>query len=96
MKYLITGGAGFIGSHLTENLIKDGQEVFVLDNLSTGSYSNLASINERVHFVQGNILDSKLVHELISKCEYVVHFAAALGVINIVNKPLESLLTNLK
>ena len=96
MKYLITGGAGFIGSHLTENLIKDGQEVFVLDNLSTGSYSNLASINERVHFVQGNILDSKLVHELISKCEYVVHFAAALGVLNIVNKPLESLLTNLK
>jgi UDP-glucose 4-epimerase len=96
MRFLITGGAGFIGSHLAENLIRNGQEVLVLDNLSTGSSSNLASINHSVRFVQGNILDNRLVHDLASECDYVVHFAAALGVFNIVNKPLESLQTNLK
>ena len=96
MRFLITGGAGFIGSHLTENLIRNGREVLVLDNLSTGSASNLASINHSVQFVKGNILDNRLVHELVSECDYIVHFAAALGVLNIVNKPLESLQTNLK
>ena len=96
MKYLITGGAGFIGSHLTESLISRGDQVVVLDNLSTGLPSNLSGIKEKIKFEQGNILDKSVIDELISESDYVVHLAAALGVFNIVNKPLESLKTNLQ
>ena len=96
MKYFITGGAGFIGSHLSENLIKRGDEVIVLDNLSSGSMQNLSNIQSKVVFRRGSILDVELVNELISESDYVVHLAAALGVFNIVRKPLDSLQTNLK
>jgi UDP-glucose 4-epimerase len=96
VKYLITGGAGFIGSYLTENLISRGDQVVVLDNLSTGSKSNLASISKKIKFEQGNILDKTVIDKLVPECDYVVHLAAALGVFNIVNKPLESLRTNLQ
>ncbi len=96
MKYLITGGAGFIGSHLAESLISRGDQVVVFDNLSTGSTSNLASISEKIKFEQGNILDKAVIDKLIAESDYVVHLAAALGVFNIVNKPLESLRTNLQ
>jgi UDP-glucose 4-epimerase len=96
MKYLITGGAGFIGSHLAEKLIARGDEVVIFDNLSTGSASNLLSINNQIKFVQGNILEKDLIDKLIAESDYVVHLAAALGVFNIVNKPLESLKTNLQ
>ena len=96
MKYLITGGAGFIGSYLAEKLISRGDQVVVLDNLSTGSAGNLSGIREKFKFEQGNILDKAVVDELVSESDYVVHLAAALGVLNIVNNPLESLKTNLQ
>ena len=96
MKYLITGGAGFIGSHLAENLIARGDQVTVCDNLSTGLEFNLLNIKDKIKFEQGNILDKALVDRLVSECDFVVHLAAALGVFNIVNKPLESLITNLQ
>ena len=87
MKYLVTGGAGFIGSHLTEQLISRGDQVIILDNLSTGLSENLSNIKNKVEFEQGNILDKALVEKLVSNSDYVVHLAAALGVLNIVNKP---------
>jgi UDP-glucose 4-epimerase len=96
VKYLITGGAGFIGSHLTESLISRGDQVVVFDNLSTGSTNNLARISEKIKFEQGNILDKAVIGKLVAESDYVVHLAAALGVFNIVNKPLESLKTNLQ
>jgi UDP-glucose 4-epimerase len=96
VKYLLTGGAGFIGSHLTEQLISRGDEVVILDNLSTGLSDNLSAIKNKVVFEQGNILDRTLVEKLVSNSDYVVHLAAALGVLNIVNKPLESLKSNLQ
>jgi UDP-glucose 4-epimerase len=96
VKYLITGGAGFIGSHLAESLISRGDQVFVFDNLSTGSINNLVNISQKIKFEQGNILDKDLLDKLVAESDYVVHLAAALGVLNIVNKPLESLKTNLQ
>jgi len=96
MRYLITGGAGFIGSHLAERLIARGDVVVILDNLSTGSDKNLVSIASKIKFESGDILDKPLIEKLVSESDYVVHLAAALGVFNIVNKPLESLTTNLK
>ena len=96
MKYLVTGGAGFIGSHLTEQLISRGDQVVILDNLSTGLSENLSTIKSKVEFEQGNILDKALIEKLVSNSDYVVHLAAALGVFNIVNKPLESLKSNLQ
>ncbi len=96
MKYLITGGAGFIGSHLCDSLITRGDEVVVLDNLSTGSEQNISKIQQKIEVIRGDVLDKKLVTNLISNCDYVVHLAAALGVLNIVNKPLQSLKTNIQ
>ena len=96
MKYLITGGAGFIGSHLAEKLIARGDQVVIFDNLSTGSTKNLSGINEKIKFEEGNILDKAVIDKLVAESDYVVHLAAALGVFNIVNKPLESLRTNLQ
>ena len=96
MKYLITGGAGFIGSHLAEKLIARGDQVVVFDNLSTGSATNLSGIKDKITFQEGNILNKTEINKLVSESDYVVHLAAALGVFNIVNKPLESLKTNLQ
>jgi UDP-glucose 4-epimerase len=96
MKYLVTGGAGFIGSHLAENLKLRGDQVVVLDNLSTGLLDNLLSFQTTISFVQGDVLDKSLIESLVERCDHVVHLAAALGVFNIVNKPLDSLKTNLK
>jgi UDP-glucose 4-epimerase len=96
VKYLVTGGAGFIGSHLTEALVRRGDSVAVLDNLSTGNLKNITSIQSRINFKQGDVLDRNLVDELVAECDYVIHLAAALGVFNIVNKPLESLKINLQ
>ena len=96
MKYLITGGAGFIGSHLVEKLITRGDQVVVFDNLSTGSAMNLSGIKEKITFQEGNILDKAVIDKLVSESDFVVHLAAALGVFNIINKPLESLKTNLQ
>jgi UDP-glucose 4-epimerase len=96
VKYLITGGAGFIGSHLAEKLIAKGDQVVIFDNLSTGSASNLSGIKDKIKFLELNILDRNVIDKLVSESDYVVHLAAALGVFNIVNKPLESLKTNLQ
>jgi UDP-glucose 4-epimerase len=96
VKYLITGGAGFIGSHLAEKLLTRGDEVVIFDNLSSGSATNLSGIKEKFTFQEGNILDKVVVYKLVAESDYVVHLAAALGVFNIVNKPLESLKTNLQ
>ncbi len=96
MKYLITGGSGFIGSHLTERLLDQGHSVTIIDNLTTGSEANLLKVKKSINFHQGNILEKRLMEELIAESDYVVHLAAALGVLNIVNKPLESLKTNIQ
>jgi len=96
MKYFITGGAGFIGSHLSDALVTRGDSVVILDNFTTGSKENLNKVAGSATVVSGDILDSALVTKLVSESDFVVHLAAALGVFNIVNKPLESLMTNLK
>ena len=96
MRYLITGGAGFIGSHLTETLLSKGNQVTILDDLSTGTNKNLSAVKDKIEFCHGSILDKSLIDELVSKSDYVVHLAAALGVFNIINKPLASLKTNLQ
>lgn len=98
MRVLITGGAGFIGSHLSERLIHDGYSVTVIDDFSTGRESNLASLRDKkgFQFVQGSILDTKLLTSLIEGVDYVFHLAAAVGVFNIINQPLASLLTNIR
>lgn len=92
MKYLMTGGAGFIGSHLSEALVARGDSVFVVDDLSTGKNTAIPS----VEFIQGSIFDEKLMESLVAKVDHVLHLAAAVGVFNIVNKPLDSLMTNIK
>ena len=96
MKYLITGGSGFIGSHLTERLLGQGHSVTIIDNLSTGSEENLSKVKKNIKFHHGNILDKPLIEKLIAESDYVVHLAAALGVLNIINQPLESLKTNIQ
>jgi len=96
VRYLVTGGAGFIGSHLAEKLIARGDQVVILDDLSTGASTNLNSIEKKYQFVNGSILDKKLVESLVEKSDFVVHLAAALGVLKIVNQPLESLKINIQ
>lgn len=98
MKYLITGGAGFIGSHLTEELLGHDNEIIVLDNLSTGRYENIEHLlkHKNYEFVEGDILDVNLVDKLVEKVDAIFHLAAAVGVDLIVKKPLESLTTNIK
>ena len=96
MRYLITGGAGFIGSHLTGSLLANGHDVVILDDLSTGAHTNLNSIDQKYEFVNGSILDKKLVDKLVEKSDFVVHLAAALGVLKIINQPLESLKINIQ
>ena len=96
MRYLVTGGAGFIGSYLVEKLALRGDQVIIVDNKSTGSISNLKSVRDKVELVEGDILDHGLMEGVVSKSDYVVHLAAALGVFNIVNKPLQSLKTNIQ
>ena len=96
MKYLITGGSGFIGSHVAEKLLLSGNQVSIIDNLSTGVRANLANIEGRISFKQGSILDQVLIDQMVAESDFVVHLAASLGVFNIVNHPLDSLRTNLK
>jgi UDP-glucose 4-epimerase len=98
MRILVTGGAGFIGSHLCERLINDGHNVTAIDNFSTGRASNLQSFQGVADFslVEGSILDTQLLNPLIHNADYVFHLAAAVGVFNIVNNPLASLLTNIR
>ena len=98
MKYLITGGAGFIGSHLTDALIERGDSVTILDNLTTGNKENIKHLlsHPNFAFVEGSILDTDALDGLVASSDHVLHLAAAVGVFNIIDKPLDSLTTNLR
>lgn len=97
MKILITGGAGFIGSYLSEAYVQKGEEVFVVDDLSTGSLSNINNLipNSRFHFVNDTILNREAMLELVGTCDIVIHLAAAVGVKLIIDEPLRSIHTNI-
>jgi len=97
MKVLITGGAGFIGSHLAERLVAEGHSVTALDDLSTGRRENLASLegSNRFRLVVGTILDPALVQALVDEAEVIFHLAAAVGVKLIMDEPSRSILTNI-
>ena len=98
MRALITGGAGFIGSHLADRLLDRGDKVVLLDDLSTGRLSNIEHLNGRsdAEFVLGSILNTDLVDKVVSRVDTIFHLAAAVGVNLIVEKPLESLITNIR
>ncbi len=98
MRVLVTGGAGFIGSHLCEALLNRGAEVWALDDLSTGRLENLRSFERhpRFRFLEGNVTDSALVHGLVAQCDRVFHLAAAVGVKYVLENPLRSLITNIR
>ena len=98
MRLLITGGAGFIGSHLVDALIARGDEVVVLDDLSTGRHPNIQSHlgNPQLEFIQGSVLNEPLVDDAVRRSDAVFHLAAAVGVELIVGRPLESLATNIR
>jgi UDP-glucose 4-epimerase len=97
-KALITGGAGFIGSHLAELLLADGWEVWALDDLSTGSLANVEHLRDRTdfHLVVDSVLSPAVVNELVHKCDVVYHLAAAVGVRLIVEQPVHTLVTNVQ
>ena len=92
MKVLITGGAGFIGSHLTDAFVNRGDQVTIIDNFSTGSSDNLKSFAQ---VIEGDIRDAALIDKHVAQSDLVMHMAAALGVKNIMENPLESISTNL-
>ena len=94
MRAFITGGAGFIGSHLADALIARGDSVTILDNLSTGSKENIAHILDKVTFVEGDIRNQELVEQLTKDSDVVLHMAAALGVQTIMHHTVESVSTN--
>jgi UDP-glucose 4-epimerase len=96
--YLVTGGAGFIGSYLVSTLLSRGDSVVVLDNLTTGQRTNLdeADRHPGFRFVHGSVLDELVVDELVHKCDVVIHMAAAVGVRLVVEQPLKSLTTNIR
>ena len=98
MRILVTGGAGFIGSHLTEQLLERGNEVWVLDDLSTGSLDNLRTFERHpgFHFVKGSVTDPGRVSELVARCDRIFHLAAAVGVRYVLEDPLRSLITNIR
>ncbi len=94
MRAFITGGAGFIGSHLADALIARGDNVTILDNLSTGSVKNLSEVSEKVEFIEGDIRNIDLVEKLTQSSDVVLHMAAALGVQTIMHHTVESVSTN--
>ena len=96
--YLVTGGAGFIGSHYCESLLRDGKIVLALDDLSTGSLANLEKCveNDNFSYVIGSVLDDSLVNETIDISEIVIHLAAAVGVENIIKQPVDTIEINVR
>jgi UDP-glucose 4-epimerase len=98
MRVLITGGAGFIGSHLAERLLKNGDEVYVLDDLSTGDLDNVRHLEDHAqfHLKVGTVLDPDTLRPLVDWCDVIYHLAAAVGVNYVLNNPLQSLLTNIR
>src|SRR5271168_449912 len=97
MRYLITGGAGFIGSHLSETLLGQGAHVFILDDLSTGSVENIRHLktNGRFHYFFDSIQNKQLLAELVDESDVIIHLAAAVGVRLIVESPVRTLETNI-
>ena len=97
MKALITGGAGFIGSHLAERLVREGSRVIVVDNLSTGTLNNISALQGKsgFEFVKGNIGNAKLIRSLVSRCDAIFHLAAAVGVQLIADDPVRTIETNI-
>lgn len=93
---LITGGAGFIGSHLAEQLLNRGYEVTVIDNLSTGNFENIAPLERRIgfRFAIEDIRNATVMDRLVSECDVIYHLAAAVGVLNIVSSPIDTIETN--
>jgi UDP-glucose 4-epimerase len=98
VRILVTGGAGFIGSHLVDQLLKDGHHVTALDNIATGRLENLIAHkhNPNFNFIDGSILDQSLLALQGKTADYIFHLAAAVGVFTIVNEPLSSLVTNIR
>jgi len=94
MRVFITGGAGFIGSHLCDALIARGDEVSILDNLSTGSVKNIAHLQGKIGINQGDIRNKEEIEKLTRNADLVLHMAAAVGVNNILENPRESVSTN--
>jgi len=96
VKALITGGAGFVGSHLAEHLLRDGHEVLVLDNLSTGAMSNIGHLktNPLFSYAIDSVTNEPLLAEMIDRCDVVFHLAAAVGVKLIVEQPVHTIETN--
>ncbi len=96
MRVLITGGAGFVGSHLAEDLLGRGDEVYVLDDLSTGSIDNIAHLksNPKFHYTIDTVTNEPLLAEMVDRCDTVVHLAAAVGVKLIVESPVRTIETN--
>ncbi len=98
MKALITGGAGFIGSHLAEKLLDDGHHVYIIDDLSTGSIDNIEHLKHlsKFHYKIDSILNTPLLAELTDKCDTIFHLAAAVGVMLIVESPVRTIETNIR
>ncbi len=98
MKILVTGGAGFIGSHLSEQLLKQDYEVYIIDDLSTGSIENIRHLksNSKFHYTIDTIMNKPVLAELVDACEIVFHLAAAVGVRLIVESPVNTIETNIK
>ena len=98
MKILVTGGGGFIGSHLADRLLEMGEEIYAIDDLSTGALRNVEHLQEhpRFHLVVDTVLHEAVMNELVFKCEQIYHMAAVVGVKQIMNRPVETLETNVK
>lgn len=98
MRTLVTGGAGFIGSHLVERLLERGEEIFVVDDLSTGSLANLEAVRQHkgFHLNVDSILNWPMMNETVAKVDRVVHLAAAVGVRKIIDAPVETITTNVR
>lgn len=98
MKYLITGGAGFIGSHLADSLVRDGHQVHIIDNLSTGSLDNIQHLVDRDNFSStiADVVDYHTLEQLVANCDQIFHLAAAVGVKLIMEQPVETLTTNVQ
>ena len=98
MKILITGGAGFIGSHLADSLLEKKHQVYSVDDLSTGNMENIIHLksNDNYNFIYGDIRNELIMDRLVSKCDVVYHLAAAVGVDLIINDPIRVIDTNIK
>jgi UDP-glucose 4-epimerase len=98
VRILVTGGAGFIGSHLVGRLLQDGHRVTAFDNIATGRLKNLAAYKDdhNFNFIEGSVLDQGILSQQVKNFDYIFHLAAAVGVFTIVNKPLSSLITNIR